>query len=262
MSAAKKNVEKKIAEGVYQFESVPCGLCGGDDFDIIATKDRYGLDNRVVICEHCGLIQTMPRMTAESYRDFYRDDYRALYSWRQSIDDHFAQMARRAKLVLQFIGHHTKLKSGKVLDVGCSSGGMLQIFKQAGYDVTGVDYDKDRLAYGVKKGIDLFEGDAFDVEGKFDLIIYSHVLEHILDLKGELNRIAQLLNRGGYLFVELPNMDYWLAHETEKCLQNAHTYYFTPKTLNDLMSMCGFVQCAAENCDAPNFATLWQFIGG
>jgi len=51
MSAAKKVVEKKIAEGVYQFESVPCGLCGGEDFDVIATKDRYGLDNRVVTCK-------------------------------------------------------------------------------------------------------------------------------------------------------------------------------------------------------------------
>ena len=89
-----------------------------------------------------------------------------------------------AKLVFNL---DTKLKPGKVLDVGCSSGGMLQIFKEAGYDVTGMDYDKDRVAYGVKKGLNLFEGDAFDVEGKFDLIIYSHVLEHILDLKGELN---------------------------------------------------------------------------
>ena len=72
MSAAKKVVEKKIAEGVYQFESVPCGLCGGEDFDVIATKDRYGLDNRVVTCKHCGLIQTMPRMNPTNFSETIR----------------------------------------------------------------------------------------------------------------------------------------------------------------------------------------------
>lgn len=262
MRAAKKIIEKKMSEGVYKFESVPCAICGGEDFDLIATKDRYELDNRVVICKHCGLIQTNPRMTAESYRSFYRDDYRALYTRMQTIDEHFAHMAERAKRIVQFIGRHTKLKPCKVLDVGCSSGGMLQTFKQVGYDVTGVDYDKNRVAYGTNRGLNLFEGDVFDIESKFDLIIYSHTMEHILDLKGELNRVAQLLNSGGYLFVDLPNMDYWLSHDVTKCLQNAHTYYFTPDTLRKLMGLCGFVQYATQSLDECNFMTLWQFIRG
>jgi 2-polyprenyl-3-methyl-5-hydroxy-6-metoxy-1,4-benzoquinol methylase len=261
MKAARKLVKRKIAEGAYQFESVPCAICGGEDFEVIATKDRYEIDNRVVICRDCGLIQTNPRMTAKSYREFYQRDYRQLYTWKQTIDEHFEHMAHRAERILNFVNQHTKLTPGKVLDVGCSSGGMLHTFKQSGYDVTGVDYDKSRVEYGTAKGLNIITGDVYDIDGKFDLIIYSHTLEHILDLKGELRQVAQLLNSGGYLFVDLPNMDYWLAYDKTQCLQNAHTYYFTPETLLRLMSLCGYVKRAAQNLDECNFMTLWQCNG-
>jgi 2-polyprenyl-3-methyl-5-hydroxy-6-metoxy-1,4-benzoquinol methylase len=199
-------------------------------------------------------------MTAESYRRFYRDDYRTLYSSHQTVDQHFAFLTRKAKRILRFVKKYTRLRRGKkVLEVGCSSGGIMQTFKKNGYDVTGVDYDRDRVAFGVKRGLNLIEGDVFDAEGKYDLIVYSHVLEHVLDLKSELERISQLLDRKGYLFVDVPDMGLWLAQDDYlRCLQNAHTYYFTPRTLCNIMGMFGFHRTAIQDYKSMNFMTLWR----
>ncbi len=62
----KKQIDQKVEEGTYNFEEVVCSICNGDEFEILATKDRYGLYMPVVICTRCGLIQTNPRMDQAS----------------------------------------------------------------------------------------------------------------------------------------------------------------------------------------------------
>jgi 2-polyprenyl-3-methyl-5-hydroxy-6-metoxy-1,4-benzoquinol methylase len=257
---ARDAISEKMTDGTYEFESPPCGICGGEDFELIADKDRYGLDNPVVICRDCGLIQLNPRMTAESYRRFYRDDYRTLYTGNKTVIKHFEFLAHVGKRIMKFAKKYGRLRRGaKVLEVGCSSGGILQTFKTRGYDVTGVDYDRDRVAFGMRRGLNLIEGDIFSAEGKFDLIIYSHVLEHVLDLKKELKQVSKLLNPKGYLFLDLPDMSYWLAQNNFlPCLQNAHTYYFTPRTLSNVLEMSGFSRVAIQANRTKSFMTLWR----
>ncbi|RLJ01835.1 MAG: hypothetical protein DRP10_03030 [Candidatus Aenigmatarchaeota archaeon] len=72
----KKQIEKKIKEGIYLFENVPCCVCGGENFELLSEKDRYGLYVPVVICKDCGLIYTNPRMTQDAFNQFYELEYR------------------------------------------------------------------------------------------------------------------------------------------------------------------------------------------
>jgi hypothetical protein len=39
----KAQIDRKVNEGIYTFEAVPCCICNGADFDELAQKDRYGL---------------------------------------------------------------------------------------------------------------------------------------------------------------------------------------------------------------------------
>ena len=64
----KKDIERKICDGIYKFEKVNCLFCGRNRFELLAGKDRSRLYMPVQICLDCGLIQTNPRMTDESYR--------------------------------------------------------------------------------------------------------------------------------------------------------------------------------------------------
>ncbi len=56
---------------MYSFEGVSCCICEEKNFELLSKKDRYGLYTPVVICKECGLIQVNPRMTQESYNQFY-----------------------------------------------------------------------------------------------------------------------------------------------------------------------------------------------
>jgi len=83
----KKQIERKIEEGIYTFEDVPCCVCGGENFELLSEKDRYGLYVPVVICKDCGLIQTNPRMTQDAYNQFYELEYRKLYVGKDAPAD-------------------------------------------------------------------------------------------------------------------------------------------------------------------------------
>jgi hypothetical protein len=86
----KEQLERKIEEGIYSFEEVPCCVCSGKNFEVLSEKDRYGLYVHVVICKNCGLIQTNPRMTQEAYNPFYKHEYRKLYNGTETpVDDFF-----------------------------------------------------------------------------------------------------------------------------------------------------------------------------
>lgn len=85
----KQQVEKKVKDGTYEFEEVPCPVCDGHSFEFLAKKDRYGLYMPVVICRDCGLIQTNPRMNQIAYNEFYNAEYRKLYGGKETPTDIF-----------------------------------------------------------------------------------------------------------------------------------------------------------------------------
>ena len=53
------------------------------------TRTYYGLPMVVVSCTACGLLRTHPRMTQESYSDFYSKEYRSLYGGETQVTESF-----------------------------------------------------------------------------------------------------------------------------------------------------------------------------
>jgi len=254
--ATKKQIEEKIERGIYQFESVPCCICKGNDFELLSQKDRDGLYMPVVICKHCGLIQTNPRMNQDSYNQFYRYEYRKLYNEAQmSTDELFSFQYKRGQAIYQYLQSHCKflepLSCLSVLEVGCSVGGILKYFKEKGCHVKGVDLDEEYVSFGNKHyQLDLALGSLNDVHLEFepDIIIYAHVLEHILAPKEELSCVKGKIADNGILYIEVPSVQSLLKNNTDflQLLQNAHVYYFTPATLQNLLVTNGFQMLASD----------------
>ncbi|WP_335632903.1 class I SAM-dependent methyltransferase [Aurantimonas endophytica] len=46
------------------------------------------------------------------------------------------------------------------------------------------------------------------IDRTFDLVIANHVIEHVPDVIGWLNKIARILNPGGYLFLSVPDKNF------------------------------------------------------
>lgn len=246
----KKQIDEKINLDHYKFESVQCACCNKKDFLQIGEKDRYGLYYPVVVCKKCGLVQTNPRMTQESYNEFYNTEYRRLYGGNYEPEKHFKnKQYPRGEQIYKFLAGNGLLPNKVnpfVIDVGCGAGGTLLYFKEKGWTVKGVDLGEEFINYGKDEyGLDLKTGMIKDLQlsTKPDLIIYSHVLEHILDLNTEINHIANFCKDETLVYIEVPgikNLEISYRRDLLLYLQNAHVYHFSLTSLQNIFSKQGF----------------------
>lgn len=251
----KRQIDRKVEKGHYRFEAVPCPVCQGTDFAPIAEQDRYGLHFPVVICRGCGLVQTNPRMTQDSYNEFYNTEYRRLYEGTaKPSDDSFALQYERGKHIFHAIARFFRgpPQDYFVLEVGCGSGGVVKYFQEQGCRVRGIDLGEEYLQHGRETyGLDLTPGTLADLslDRPPNLIIYSHVMEHILDPVAELAQVKRQLAPGGLLCIEVPGLRF-VQHAYDgdilRMFQNAHTYHFTLQSLTNLLHVNGFQRLTGD----------------
>jgi len=108
--------------------------------------------------------------------------------------------------------------SGAVLDVGCGQGRLLNEladrFPQAslaGYDVANYLPVSSKIRF-----LDDIDG----LDGRFDVVVLSHVVEHLVEFD-LLTRVVDLLKPGGLLYLEVPNPFEYIA-----CARREFMYYF------------------------------------
>jgi len=209
---AKENMLKKIKKGIYTQEYIICPICESNNFDVLSEKDRYGLPLSVSLCTYCGLLMTNPRMNQGSYDLFYKEDQKKLYVGEDiPTEKYFEKLYKRGESIFSYVNQYTN-NFQRILEIGCSSGGVLKYFKDQGKDVRGCDLNETYIEYGKKSmGLDLYatslENLVFE-EWVPDLVIYSHTLEHILnpiEIKNEIEvfdidwpwqfKIAEILYR-------------------------------------------------------------------
>jgi SAM-dependent methyltransferase len=133
-----------------------------------------------------------------------------------------------------------------VIEIGCGSAEILsEVRKRFACDVQGVEPSLEqaeaaRRRHGIE--IQCSDLDSMDLNGRrANLVILSHVLEHIYDPLAALVRIRSMLATDGWLLVEVPNMlrpnrskrlSNWLARE--------HVYYFSRNSLRRALAHSGF----------------------
>ena len=227
----------KVKKGDIEFEAVPC-LCGCGVFDLIASVDRHSMLQRTVLCTKCGLIQSNPRMTEKEYINFYSSDY-----YRKSYEsDEYLNICRQK--YSQNVGQHifdeiNRIKTinsdVSILEIGAGGGWNLLPFAKSNARVLGIDYSPSLVSLGRGYGIDMVQGTIEDIDGIFDVIIMSHVLEHLLNPVESLKGIVKHLKDDGLIYIAVPNiLNFGIGQ-----LQNAHTYYFDPKTFVYYCSLAG-----------------------
>ena len=241
----RQQVLEKITNGTYQLSNQACQLCGSDNFVTIAERDRYSLPVKTCICRQCGLLMTNPLMRGQDYADFYQNHYTSLYDgFQHSPAEFFGNQQSAGKRLHDTVGNYVDLKNLRVAEVGCAAGGILHYFSSFCKEVVGCDYGTDFMAYGKTRGLKLLVGGVETLrEERPDAIIYSHVLEHILDVNNELRTLADILPSEGLLIIDVPGIhNIQNAYESDflKYLQNAHLMHFTAETLTALLSKHGF----------------------
>lgn len=229
----------------FLYESVPCELCGSDDFLLIREFVSFGGKNigrlPVQCCNKCGYLMQNPRFERAFYQYYYGEYYRKVTNSFVNPTEEFVQnQIYRGQNLKEFIDDYLP-EPGKILDVGSSVGAMLIPFKNAGWAIYGVDPDHRFVQYGREKlNLDVDAADAESMKlknGDYDLIIIMGSLEHVYDVNRVLELCRKAAKPGGYLLLEGRFRP--LSHST-RYLNHNHHRYLREETIGFLMQKHGF----------------------
>lgn len=251
-----KNQKNKIREfeSKVSLKNRPyqeCYLCKEKEFTKIAEKDKYWFYYPVVICKNCALVQTNPYYSTEEVSLFYSNYFRELYMWRkQSKKSSFEHNIGRGNKVISFIESKTKtsVKNKRVLDIWCGNGGILKAFANKWNKCVWLDlwstYFNEWLQNNlVLKQMSLKTYLKDNNDSQFDIIIFSHNLEHLINPLEELELLHSIVHKDTIVYISVPWINYMKNDNYDflnEFFQNAHKTQFSLKSLTNLMKIAWF----------------------
>jgi methionine biosynthesis protein MetW len=144
--------------------------------------------------------------------------------------------------------------AGRVLDVGCASGGLLALLRPAARHLAGLELSRSAAQAAAEIADDVVCGSLEDPElpfeaASFDLVVLADVLEHVADPAAGLARACTWCRPGGAVLVSVPNVAHWHARltllrgrwpqEQSGTFDESHLRWFTRESLRALLLDAG-----------------------
>ena len=233
-----------------------CPLCGKNATLPFWRKAQL----QVVRCEDCSMVFVSPVPEEFVSGAFY--DRQSFYLSSDKLQSDYApiRFARELRIFRRFC------KSGRILDVGCSTGAFLfQLRKRwpADYQVLGTDVAGQPLDYAESQGIPVnrtpFLGWSSE-SGPFDTICFWAVLEHLAAPELFLSQAAKLLRPGGHCFILVPNLRSLairLLGPKYRYVMPDHLNYFDAHTLAKQVRQSGCFEVVAQGTSHFNPVVIW-----
>lgn len=210
-----------------------CPICGG-----IPTPHAYA---PLLQCSGCGLLCTDPSYVAPPDIMYAEDYYSERTPYLQDSAFFLAMFGR-------MFDHIRRYKaSGRVLDVGCGVGQLLQVAQSRGYAAEGCDISPWATEYARRAGYMVRTGELEKLgyaAQSFDICVASHTLEHVPAPVPFLQEMGRILKPDGLLVIAVPNFasvmalvmrERWAGLKPEQ-----HLWHFAPDTLRRLLARAGF----------------------
>ncbi len=235
-------------------QSRVCPVCGSAHKDLVfpiefKLFDGHPMDGgyNLVQCNACGFVYADIAITQDDL-DLYYAELSKYEDKTISTGGGFTQNDKNRLVdTARFIGEQIANKELKVLDLGCANGGLLQELKNIGFNnLTGVDPSAVCVDITRKEvGCDCFHYSLFDIPenfGKYDIIVSTHVLEHLLNVREAVAVMEKLLNPRGYIYIECPNAEHYrdVIHAPLQEFNAEHINHFTEVAFRNLMGRFGF----------------------
>ena len=242
-----------------------CPVCqNGDDIELLykqeflIPEDYEGLPEIYYIseCSCCGFIYANINASQTAYNRFYERNSKYENTDLPSSTGGISESdLARFEIAFNEFKIFIRLDS-QILDLGCANGGFLHVLKTKGFcNVAGLDMSKQCVANVKALGIECCKGGLFDFPenfiNRFDLIILSHVLEHIYDIEIAMQNISHMLKDNGMVYIEVPDAsryhDFYIKPFYYFDLE--HINHFDKQALTNLAGSFGFETVFACNKD-------------
>jgi 2-polyprenyl-3-methyl-5-hydroxy-6-metoxy-1,4-benzoquinol methylase len=237
-----------------------CPTCGGAEARHELDKDHM----RLVRCASCDLVYVSPTFDEAHYKKVYASQEYQEIVRDLGISSHAYRVERFGRERVALMAPHLNAARPRYLDVGCSTGFVVEAARDAGWQAIGTDLNPSAVEYGQSRGLDVrtvaVEDAGFD-DGAFDAVSLFDVLEHLLNPLRTLRACTRLLRPGGIVFLYVPNYDsasrLLMGKDAHFIWPTHHLNYYTPATIRDLMAREGLdtVFLATEGLDVADY--LW-----
>ncbi|MCA1616507.1 MAG: class I SAM-dependent methyltransferase [Acidobacteria bacterium] len=173
----------------------PCPACGSESARGRGSKN--GLE--MFSCRGCATLYTSALPDADGAQNY--DEYYDAHNL--SVPD-FIHL-RLAEIVAGFEPYRG---AGRLLDIGCGAGTVLEAARRAGWEAEGVEVSHPAVEHLRAAGFSVFHGELAEARypaDHFDVIVASEVLEHLPDPRVLLREAARVLRPGGLLWATTPH---------------------------------------------------------
>jgi SAM-dependent methyltransferase len=193
---------------------------------------------RVMVCQHCWLVQTEDFRAADSLFDAdyaYFSSYSS--SWLAHAERYVAQMVERFALNAQSL----------VVEIAANDGYLLQYVAQRGIPCLGVEPTASTARAAREKGIEIQElffgvqtAETLVGQGRSaDLLVANNVLAHVPDINDFLKGFACLLKPAGVATFEFPHLLRLMADNQFDTLYHEHYSYLSLTAVQTLCARNG-----------------------
>jgi SAM-dependent methyltransferase len=192
------------------------------------------------------------------YSDAYLHDFYSNYTSDEWTEGRLESVSYLYSFYLSLVERYAAAGKGKMLDIGCGDGLLLQAGLDRGWQAEGYDVDKETVGRVEKRiGVPIQCGDFTGLDwqdDRYDLVTMHQVLEHLKEPLAYLKIIRNILKQGGVLFIASPDINS-LSNRIKQKFERMgikkkrvgsyydsdhHIVYLSPEVLKPVLTSLGF----------------------
>lgn len=233
-----------------------CPWCESQNNSLFLELKDYFLtqeDFKIYECHDCKLLFTTPCPPSSEIGKYYKSsDYLSHNDEKKGIVPFIYKLVKKINIRNKFniVKKHATNQTSlgiNILDIGCGMGDFLLYAKNKGYNIAGLEPDKDARKIAEEKlNIKIFHQDELEdiPDNSLDVVTMWHVLEHVADLKTEIHHLDRVLKKDAKLILALPNYksfdaayykDKWAAYDVPR-----HLNHFSRTSINNIFEKSNF----------------------
>jgi len=260
------DIDQVVQEvGATAIEKVSCPVCQSNQGKFLFQKQGFPFNR----CQNCSHVYVSPRVT-ENVQHHILENLDNL-----NMEDKYLEAQR---LYAESICHLLSLKvsGARMLDIGFGHGYLMQMARAYGFEVYGIDaaqahVDQMQPLLGSRVAHCILGRSPIPWDS-FDVVVMSHILEHLPFPRASLEEVRRIMNPGGFLFIAVPDIDSMhfkiFGKHWDVINPLIHYQYFSGSSLVRLLEECQFEQPERINFPQlpeeilPRWTRLMRQMGG